>query len=99
MILQDVVRAQVLFHGKTPGGCQLTLNYLLNQGHDVFQFMRLFTARDVNRFFLKYEEEINALCDEDAELLTTACPGEWVKVALEKCLMLIEQEIIISCEG
>jgi len=43
MTLHETVRKQVWFHGRTIGGCKLALDYLLSQGHCVFQFMDLFS--------------------------------------------------------
>lgn len=100
MNLLEEVRERVLFNGRTPGGCQLVLNNLLDYNRDVFQFIQLFTARDINMFYLKHQVEIDELGEEDQELLTEP-PGvqTWVKLALEKCLMQVETEINVSCEG
>ena len=99
MTLLETVHERVLFNGRTPGGCQLVLNNLLDCGRDVFQFMRLFSVTDVNKFYFSHQEEIDNLCNEDEELLDGLYNPSYTKLALEKCLMLIEQEINVSCES
>lgn len=100
MLLTGIVRKQLWARGQTPGARNLVLNLLLDQGQDIFQFMHLFSCRDVNNFYLKYQNEIDSLCEED-ELFKPFEEVEipsYVKLALEKTLMLIEQELKVKCE-
>ena len=93
MTLREQVYKQVLFMGKTPGGCKLVLHNLLDNGRDIFQFMQLFNQEAITNFYYNYQEEIGDLLREDNALLIDAGVREYVKLALEKVLMLIEGEI------
>ena len=93
MTLKERVHKQVLFAGGTPGGCKLVLKNLLDNGRDVFQFMQLFGQEAIVQFYYDYQEEISALFREDDGLLVDEGVRGYVKLALEKILMLIEGEI------
>lgn len=93
MTLREQVHKQVLLMGRTPGGCKLTLHNLLDNGRDVFQFMQLFKQEDIVQFYYNYQEEIGTLCTEEDELVTDPSVRGYVKLALEKTLILIEGEI------
>jgi len=94
MNLKERVSNQVAFIGKTPGGCKLVLRNLLDDGRDVFQFMQLFSQEAIVGFYRTHQEEIGELCREEEELTIDARSVRgYVKLALEKTLMLIEGEI------
>lgn len=95
MTLKERVHEQVLFAGKTPGGCKLALHNLLDNGRDVFQFMQLFNKEDIEGFYYAYAQEIDELCAGDVDMLSgeEISMREGTKHALEKTLMLIEGEI------
>lgn len=90
---KEVVRKQVVFTGRTPGGCRLILRSILNDGRDVFQFMQLFRNDDVDKFFRRYAVEINNICTADGFLADDVNWCELTKAALERVLMLIEVEM------
>lgn len=93
MTLRERVHKQVLFVGRTPGGCKLVLHDLLDNGRDILQFMQLFKQEDVVQFYYNHQEAIGALCAEEEELVVDASVQGYVKLALEKTLILIEGEI------
>jgi len=93
MTLKETINNQLIFAGRTPGGCCLVLKNLLDCGRDIHQFMQLFTAPDIEAFYQLHQDEIDDLCSEDEELMTDASVYGYTKLALEKTLMLIEAEM------
>lgn len=98
MSLSKRVHEQIVFMGKTPGGCKLVLCNLLDHQRDIFQFMQLFTAQAIKECYYKYRKEVDGICSEDDVLVAEAeLTGAWerdhLKCALERILMLIEKEL------
>jgi len=94
MSLKETVNGRVSFVGKTPGGCLLAIHHLLDAKRDVFQFMQLFNEEAIEEFYYAYAREIDELCAEDDDVLSEdANMEEGTKYALEKTLMVIEDEI------
>ena len=93
MDLKEAVSNQVAFTGGSPGGCKLVLRNLLDDGRDVFQFMQLFTQDAIVEFYHTHQEAIRKFCSEEDELVTDASVRGYVKLALEKVLIIIEGEI------
>lgn len=100
MNLKESVSKQVAFSGRTPGGCKLVLKNLLDHGQDVFQFMQLFNEIDINNFYFAHAKEIDEICAADQEALPEeASIREGTKLALEKTLIIIEDEIKNDSNG
>lgn len=91
--LKAGVRAQVIFMGRTPGGCRLVIHGLLDEGRDIFHFMQLFDEDAMRTFYKKFKDEIHRICAEDEFMCGCAGWCELTKGALERTLMLIEDEI------
>lgn len=93
MDLKEAVSNQVAFTGRSPGGCKLILRNLLDDGRDIFQFMQLFKQEDIVEFYHTHREAICKFCSEEDELVVDASVRGYVKLALEKVLIVIEGEI------
>lgn len=92
MHLKKIVSERLTARGRTHAGCEQVLHHLLDEGQDVCEFMQLFNEANINAFYLTYDDEIDALCGED-EFPEQMGAREWVTSALQKILMLIEEEM------
>lgn len=93
MNLKETVNSQVLFMGRTPGGCKLAIHNLLDNGRDIFQFMQLFNEEAIEEFYYDHAGDIDKLLEDDNIAIELLSMHDGTKLALEKTLMLIEQEL------